>query len=271
MRSAFTSIIAFIKRDFLIETSYKASLLLAWINIFATTVFFYYVAKLFSETRLTLIEGYGGRYFPFVFVGLALSGYLKISLITFSRRIRAEQMMGTLEGIIGSPTRILTIIIAMPIWSFLFNGLAVSGYLLFGIHLFSIGSASISYASVFLILILTMVSFAGIGLICAGFIMVFKNGDPLAWAVSIFFDFFGGVFFPVSILPAALQNVSKLLPVTYSIKALRLAFLKGYSFSMLLPYIAILSGFSVVLFFIGAAIFVHSVRRAKLAGTLSHY
>lgn len=271
MKSFFSKICVFVKRDFLIETSYKLAFGLAWMNIFVLAIMFYYISKLFHGMKSVSLEEYGGEYFPFVFIGLALSGYLKTALLTFSRKIRTEQMMGTLEAMITTPTSILTIITALPIWSFIFNAVPVIIYFLFGIYFFGITTINSNYAGMFIIIILTMISSASIGIISASFIIVFKNGDPLAWAISLFSDFFAGAFFPISLLPAGLRSISKLLPMTYTLKYLRGAFLQGYTFNMLLPYITILTVFSAVLFPLSILIFIYSIHRAKITGSLSHY
>ena len=60
---AFRQIVAFVKRDFLIELSYKLHFLLTWLNIFGTVAIFYFIAKLFAGGMVPYLEEYGGQYF----------------------------------------------------------------------------------------------------------------------------------------------------------------------------------------------------------------
>jgi ABC-2 type transport system permease protein len=52
---------------------------------------------------------------------------------------------------------------------------------------------------------------------------------------------------------------------------MRLALLKGYSLSMLMPNIAPLVIFSVIMLPISIMAFGYAIKRAKIEGTLTHY
>ncbi|TET67751.1 MAG: ABC transporter permease, partial [Candidatus Aminicenantes bacterium] len=86
-----------------------------------------------------------------------------------------------------------------------------------------------------------------------------------------FSTLFGGVFFPITILPGWLQKVSYFLPITYSLRAMRHALLQSYSFQALGFDILILALFSVVLLPFSIYAFKVAVRRAKKDGSLTHY
>jgi ABC-type multidrug transport system permease subunit len=59
--------------------------------------------------------------------------------------------------------------------------------------------------------------------------------------------FLGGVLVSVDSLPAVLQIVARLLPLTYSVEVVRIA-LTGFSFKSGLADLAVLAGFTAVLF-----------------------
>jgi ABC-type multidrug transport system permease subunit len=59
--------------------------------------------------------------------------------------------------------------------------------------------------------------------------------------------FLGGVFVPVNSLPPALQIVARVLPLTYSVEALRAALSNGSPSQAALD-LAVLAAFAVVLF-----------------------
>jgi len=123
----------------------------------------------------------------------------------------------------------------------------------------------------FIILILTIISFSSIGIISTSFVMVFKRGDPISWLITTFSGFFGGVFFPVTILPKALRAISYLFPITYSLRSLRLAILQGYSLKLLLPDIIMLVFFCIILLPLSIWVFKYAVKKAKSDGSLTHY
>ena len=84
-------------------------------------------------------------------------------------------------------------------------------------------------------------------------------------------ELFGGVLFPIAVLPEWLQNVSHILPITYSLNGMRHALLQGYSLHALAPDITALIVFSVVLVPLGLLTFKYAVKKAKADGTLVQY
>jgi len=264
-------VLAFVKRDFFIELSYRLHFILTWLNIFSSIAIPYFVAKLFGKGISPYLNEYGGQYFPFAFIGIAFSGYLTIALTSFSRNIRTEQMIGTLEAILLSPTSHAFLIISMSFWNFLFASISALIYFLFGIIFFHINFSNANILGACIPLILTIISFSCIGIISASFVMVFKKGDPISWTISIFSSFLGGAYFPIAVLPNSLQFVSRLLPLTYSLRSIRLALLQGYSCGMLIYDISVLLLFCFILLPLSLLIFKYAVKKAKKDGTLAYY
>ncbi len=132
----------------------------------------------------------------------------------------------------------------------------------------------IKYRELFIsliVLFLTVVSFSGLGIIAASFIMIFKRGDPVTWAFAGISSLLGGVYYPITVLPKFLQRFSQLLPITYSLRAIRLALLGECSLRNLLPDILVLVIFSLVILPLSIVIFKFSVEKAKKDGTLLQY
>ncbi|MCK4418816.1 hypothetical protein KAV79_03325 [Candidatus Aerophobetes bacterium] len=79
------------------------------------------------------------------------------------------------------------------------------------------------------------------------------------------------MLFPITILPDWLQKISYLLPITYSLRAIRHALLQSYSFQALGFDILMLALFSVILLPLSIYAFKLGVRKAKKEGSLTHY
>ena len=262
---------AFIKRDFIVDISYRLNFFLRFARIFTTILTFYFISKLFGKGASEYLKEYGGDYFPFVLIGIAFSEYIMISLRSFSENIRQEQIVGTLEAVLATPTKVSTIVIGSSIWDFLFTSINVVIYLLLGVIFFGLDLSRMNLASGAAILILSILSFSGIGIISAAFILILKKGDPLTWFMGVCFGLLGGVYFPVNIMPKILQIFSFFVPITYSLRGLRLALLKGYGFKMLLPEILALSIFAILLFPLSILLFKLALKKAKIDGSLVHY
>jgi len=264
-------IYAFIKRDFLIEKSYRLEFFLRLISVFFFLVIFYFVSQLFKQSPISHLAPYGGDYFSFVLIGIAFFGYLNFGLNSFSDFIRREQLWGTLEGQLVSPTRILTIIGFSSVWQFIYTTFETLIYLIFGTFIFGVSLRIGNIIQIFLILILTVTSLVGLGMISASFILVFKRGDPLNWLITNFSTLLSGVYFPVTILPIWLQKISSLIPFTYTLNTLRHALLSGSSGITPLRDMFILVFFSIVFLPLGIFSIHYGLRKAKIKGSLGQY
>ena len=259
---------AFIKRDFLIETSYRTSFVLQFLGIFMSVLIWRFISRRVSApTDTPGLEGID--YFAYVLLGLAFYHYLSSAMLSFSAKIRQEQMTGTLEAMLLTTTSTGTIVLGSALWEFLMTSIKVLVYL--GVGSFWIHFRLESLLPCLVILALTILAFSGIGILSAAFIFYLKRGDPITYLVSSLSVLLGGVFYPPEDMPAWIGNVSRFLPITYALRALRRALLKGTGFRDLLPDMGILMLFAAVLLPLGAVAFRIAVRRARAEGSLVQY
>ena len=147
----------------------------------------------------------------------------------------------------------------------------VALYLLIGALLLDVDFANSNFPLALLILVLTIISFSSLGIIAASFIMVLKRGNPVTWLFNATSNLLGGIYYPVSILPGWFMMISFLLPITYALRAMRLALLQGASFESLFTDILALIIFCILLLPISLLAFRYAVRKAKVDGSLTHY
>src|SRR5262249_46541902 len=103
----------------------------------------------------------------------------------------------------------------------LLSGLA---YALYTFNLFQYGLPLVPFVANLLL------SAWGIGIITSAMILRFGQGaETLAWAIPFLFTPFSAVFYPVSVLPAALRPFAWALPPTHSFEGMR-AVLSGAAF-----------------------------------------
>ena len=263
--------VAFLRRDLSQAISYRLSFLLQMGGIFFNVAIFYFLSRLFGGAVSPQLEAYGGDYFSFVLIGLAFTGFLGLSLSNFAQSIREGQMMGTLEIMLLSPTRLSTILLSSSLWAFLLTTLRVIVYLVVGAFVFgaSLGQANIATAMV--VMLVSIASFSGIGILSASFVLLMKKGDPITWLLGGASSLLAGVYYPVSVLPDWLEPVSRFLPLTYALDAMRLSMLEGYSFYELRFDILILLAFTLVLTPLSFIVFRKALKRAKVEGSLIQY
>ena len=263
--------LAFLKRDVQIDLSYKLRFLMQFVGIFFSTALTFFVSELIGSSISNKLAGYGGDYFSFVIVGIALTDYLSVSLEQFSNEIRSAQLEGTLETLLVTPTSVYTVLFSSSLYNFFLTSLRVMVYILLGLLLFGLKLHLTSILALVVLMILTIGSFAGIGLISAAFILVLKQGSPLPLLVTTASGLLGGVFYPVDILPAWLVPVSQLLPITHALEAMRQILLNGASFAFISEKVLILVFFSAILIPMGLVAFGYGLKIAKREGSLLYY
>ena len=271
MKLIIQKVFAFIKRDFISETSYKFAFIMRFFKMFLSLIVFFFVSKLLGDIGALQLKPYGGNYFAFVLIGIAFFGYLDISMRGLSNVIRQGQTQGTLEALLVTQTSIPNIIIASTIYPFIKASFNVGVYLLLGGLIFGVKMGNANIISASIILLLSITSFSGLGILSASFIMVFKQGDPIGWIIGAGSSLLGGLYYPISILPHWVQKISYLFPVTYSLEGMRLALLKGHGLNQLTSVVLMLIAFSIVLLPISLIVFNFAVKRAKIDGSLNHY
>ncbi len=261
---------AFLVRDLLVEMSYRVAFLMQLAQVFIAVFVFYFISRLLGSAAAPGLAAYGGDYFAFVIIGVALSSYFGIGLISFAQSLREAQTTGTLEAMLMTPTRVSTIVLGSALWAYAFTTLRVLLYLVAG-ALLGVSFARANLGLAVLILILSIITFSAIGILAASFIMVLKRGDPVTGLVGVGATLIAGVYYPVEILPRPLQVLAQLVPVTYSLRALRLSLLQGASWRDVVPDVAALVVFAVILLPLSLYAFRLAVNRARVDGSLTHY
>ncbi len=269
--SPLSKALAFLRRDLKSELTYRLSFFLQFFKVFFSIAVFYFIAQMLGEAAIPQLQPYGGDYFAFVLIGIALSEYFGVGLSAFSGSLRKAQTTGTLEAMLSTPTRLSTVVVSSSLWSYLLTTFRVLVYLGVGGLFLGVDLAGSNLGATLLILVLTIISFSSLGILAASFIIVLKRGDPITWIFGALSSLLGGIYYPVEILPGWMQVLSAFLPVTYSLRGMRLALLEDASLGALKLDVLALLAFSVVLVPLSLAAFRYAVGRAKVDGSLTHY
>ncbi|MCX7944586.1 MAG: ABC transporter permease [Deltaproteobacteria bacterium] len=261
---------SFIIKDFLVESSYGFNVLMQTIGIIFSVFTFYYLSKIIDLSQTPELIKYK-EYFPYVIIGIALSNYLSVATRGFAQRIRESQLTGTLESILICGIKPGEFLILSTLYDFLFSTIRIFIYIATA-FLFSKGSFYINQIHYsILILLLSVIAFSSMGVLSAGFVLMFKRGDPISIIYSTLSYLFSGVYFPISLLPIPLRFFSNLLPMTHALEGLRKSLLTETTYTDLLPQIIALLIFSLVLWPLSLLIFSKAVNKAKYEGSLSHF
>lgn len=271
MRTVGRVLLAFVKKDFFLQTSYRFATAFTLIELLSGLLIYFFIDRLFGQEVVGHLRPYGVGYFAYVLLGLALFSFMGTGISGVAAQVNADQYMGTLESILTTPLRPVTLAVGFSLWGVLYSFGEMAGYLLLGAVLLGAPVGNANVISVAFILLLAVMSFNSLGLLAASVIVVFKRGNPVAWFFQGVAGLLGGVYFPVEVLPDWLQALSALLPVTYAVRGLELAVYQGASISTLWVEILPLAFLAALLLPLGLFGFAASIRQAKRAGSLSHY
>ncbi len=262
---------AFLWKDLVVASSYRLAFVMQFLAVALTLTMFYFLAQLIDTTMNPYLEKYGGDYFSFVLIGVAVSNYLSTGLNSFSARIREEQVLGTLEAVLSTPTRFSTYLISSSMWSFIWASFQIVLYLIVGVLFFDLRLTNPNIPVALIFLSLTVVSFSSLGILAASFILVMKRGNPVNWIFTSLSRLLGGVYFPLTVLPDWLQDAAKFIPLTYSLEGMRMSLLSGHGLGSLQRELLSLIAFTVVALFVGILAARFAINRARRDGTLGQY
>lgn len=268
--SLFNKPLAFIKRDILLAASYPLQLGSQALGILISTFMFFHISKLVEQMGTPALAPYGGNYFAFVLIGIAITDYVTTSISTVASEIRKAQMIGTFEAMLTTPTRPATILFYSLLYNYVFTTVRISLYFLVGVFLFGL-QLHLNHPFILLLTVtMSILPFVGIGLISAGFIIVFKQGSPANWISSVS-GLLAGVMYPVAVLPGWLQQVAIFIPLTHGLEAIRKVALAGAGLSEITPELVILLVFTTGLLLGGILTIRIALGIARRDGTLLHY
>jgi ABC-2 type transport system permease protein len=208
-----------------------------------------------------------GILFPFAFI-LAFAirnpgdlralvpGLLALTLLFGTSSMEAivivfERRIGSLERLLLAPVRLPALLAGKLLGGMTF-GLAVTLVVLV-IALGAFGAGGTNWLMLVLTLLLSATAFSALGAFVSVAVREVFEAQTLANFIRFPMMFLGGVFVPVASMPVWLQIIARLLPMTYSVEALRTA-LSGGSWVSAALDLGVLVAFSLGLFLLAVYI-----------------
>lgn len=263
-----TRVLAVARRDLYIERSYRLRYANRLIETAITGAIVYQLSTLIVDSP-DLVR-FGGSYFDFALIGLAVMTIARLGISTFNANIVREQTQGTLEVLLATPTRVSVLLIGSFVFPLALTSIDLVLYGA-GIVLFGDGVNPGGLPYVLPLLLLTLASFCAFGIVGAAVVVLTKRGDPMTGPIVALTSILSGAVFPVSTFPAALQVIAKVFPAFYGINGLREALLTKAGWSEIMPDLLVLAAFDAVLLPLSVALFVRALTAARRTGTLSSF
>jgi len=251
--------------------TYKTAVVLGLVSSVVGCLQFAILGSFLQQgNTFTGIGEYGGGILSFLLTGSIFTGFVSVSLGTFSRFVQNEQRSGTLEALVTSDVSLLRLMIYHGVIGLV--GTVVSSIiLLLGFGLVFHVDFSVDVSTAAIVLLLMVVTMGSLGLAGCGILLVTKRGDPITWTLTTVTVLMSGVLYPTSALPAWMSEASQWIPTTRALHALRLALGASGTIEQVLPDLAALTGWAVVALPMSVLVFRAGLRRARVSGSISEF
>jgi ABC-2 type transport system permease protein len=259
---------SFLRRDLLIWTSYRLSVVWQVLGVFILMGVIYFLGTLLGENP-NLIREQSGSYLAFFLSGLAFTDVFYQGMITPPQAIRENQKAGTLEPMLVTPISMISFVFSSSLFKFLTSYVRMAIYLVFGIFVLGFWR-EMHWATSLLVFVPACLVFLSLGTLSAAFTIVVKQGDPVLLAYGALSAVVGGTLIPIETLPEWLQPLTDLFPLTHALAGIR-AGLGGATPAEAMPQILVLVLMAVVLFPVSILSFSFAVKWAKREGSLDQY
>jgi len=242
-----------------------------WVGLIVQAVMFSFVGRMIDPSKLPVYGGSRATYMEFIAIGIAVGVFVQISLGQVAAGIRQEQLMGTLESVLMTPTAPATIQIGSVIYQLVYVPIRTALFLVlvavsFGL---SFQPSGILPAAALLICFIPFVW--GLGVASAAATLTYRRGSG-AFGLGIgLLTLISGAYFPLQLLPHWLSSVAKLNPIAIALNGMRQALLGGAGWSQVGVDILTLLPISVCFLAFGIAAFRRAMRRERRRGTLGLY
>lgn len=257
-------------RDMRVALSYKAAFALNAASAVAGIVFVFFLSQAVGGGVAPIVDEYGGGYFGFAVLGVALANFMAIGIGGLAGKIREGLLMGTLEFMMISPNRLPVLLLGSTLWSHAYAGVSLALYLIVGATL-GIDFTSANVPVALLAFVLAVVSFNALGLVAASAVIVVKQGDPVTLVLSSASVLLAGVLYPTAVLPPWMETAGRILPLTHALEVIRRATFAGEGLATLWPSLGALAALAAAYSVAGSLACSAAVRLAQRDGSLAYY
>jgi ABC-2 type transport system permease protein len=262
---------AFVRRDFLVLASYPMALAADWLNLLVQVVVFSFVSRLIDPSALPDIGGEPATYLQFVTVGVAVAAFLQVGLSQLVAVIRSEQLMGTLEALLLTPTSLATLQIGSVLYDLVYVPVRTALFLVLVSLSFDLQFDFGQIGVVLVALVVFVPVVWGLGVAVAAAVLTFKRGAGATGLAAGLLTVASGAYFPLELFPGWAQDLLVYNPVTIALDVSRAALIGGAGWGDVGARIALLVPMAFVSLVGGMVAFRAALERELRRGTLSEY
>ncbi len=211
-----------------------------------------------------------GRYLVlYLVVGTLVWRYLSLIFYWITDVIGMERWEGTIEYTLMAPIRRITHMAGQTLWAVIYSMFSTGIILAVTVAIFHIDLSNANLMGGLVMLLAGSLSFIGVGVMGSVLPLLFpERGSQMTHVIIAVLLLVSGVYYPVEVLPLALQKMSVYSPATYVLDGTRRALLEGTSTLQLWQYIWPTLLMGVLAIPLGLRVFGLAERYAKRTGKL---
>jgi ABC-type polysaccharide/polyol phosphate export permease len=262
---------AFVRRDALIAWSYRTAFISEITGTFLQVGVFFFLSFLVDPTRMPRVGQTRADYMGFVAVGLSVALFYQIGVARLLSGVRNEQLMGTFEALLSTPTSPTTIQLGMvaydllriPLRAGLLLGIAAG---VFGVHLRWAGLGQA------LVLAFALLPFAwGMAAAMTALVVTVRQATGLIGFANYALLIGSGTYFPLEMFPQWLAVPLALNPLALALQGTRDALLGEMGWSETFRLAVLILPVAISTWAVGTMAFRYALQRERRAGTLGLY
>jgi len=205
----------------------------------------------------------------YLVIGALVWRYLALIFYWITDLVGLERWEGTIEYTLMAPIHRLTHMAGQTVFSIVYS-LASTGLVLVAtVVAFELDLRQANLPGAVLVMLAGSLSFIGIGIIGSILPLLFpERGAQMTHVIIAVLLLISGVYYPVEVLPAALQTLAVFSPATYVLEGVRAALLENAGIEVLMQSIVPALLIGLVAIPVGLQTFTAAERYAKRAGKL---
>lgn len=250
--------------------SYRLRFFVSILSLIVMIVPLFFVARAVQPVMGPVIQNEGVHYFAFLIVGLFATSVVASCVYALPEAISADLNSGFFEAVVSTPAGAGHVAVGLSGFAILRNTLRGATLVAAG-ALLGINVVWTRLPEALVIVLFIALAHFGIGLMAGALVVAFRTSAAIPQAVLLASGLLGGVYYPTTVIPSWIQNVSDAVPLAYGLRALRHTLLEGQGLQMVLGDLGILATFAVVLMASGSMAYRASLYYARRAGSLSQY
>lgn len=264
VRAELDAAAAIVRRDWLVLVSYRLRFVAQLLSLCFSVTLFHFIAKLVRVSSFHT----PGAYFAFALVGLLTLQVLNSTLHTPPSVLRSELGSGTFERFVVSPFGALRTMVAMTVFPLLYALVMAVAMLVFAAIAFGLHVHWTTIPLLVPVALLGALSFLPFGLLVMAMVLVLKQALTGVTFVVAGISLVSGLYFPVSVLPPWMRELSRLQPFTPAADLLRHVMAETPLHESLALELAKLVGFPLVLLPVSLLALQLALRAGRRRGTL---